>query len=122
MIIYTNAPLVASDNRYWKYLVDENGEAVEIPAGSYKCMVKDRSDDSTAILTFTTAGGAGLGTVVRTTATIDDVSRDVLQFAAAQSLLANLTPGKYVADVIRTDVATWIMGFEVEVRKGITDP
>jgi hypothetical protein len=118
MIIHTNAPI----NQTY-YVVDRDNVPQPIDIGVYKAAIKNDPQDTSALLTFITGGGAGLGTITRTTITVDGASVDALVLAASQSLVAaNLLPGAYYLDIIRTDSPDWFGDDTVEVVKGIAPP
>lgn len=116
MIIHTNAPVSSI-----AWFEDEDGDPVAIVDAPYKCQLKEEKT-STAVITFQTGGGTGLGTIIKTTDTIFGVLRDVLKFTAPQSLVANLAAGSYYGDVLRTDVPEWMFEFDALVIKGVTAP
>lgn len=116
MIIHTNAPV----NQPF-YFDDRDGNPVPLDAdATYRCSLKDNPDDDAAVLTFETGGATNAIEVI--TDTIDDVSRDLIVLLAPQSSVADLDPGSYFADLIRTDDPSFQFDFEVTVKKGITAP
>lgn len=118
MIIYTNAPVDTG-----AYALDRNGDPIEIESnGTYKCFVR-KTPDGDPVLIFQTGGGSGVGTLtVLPGQAIEDITVDLFWFQAEQAMVADLELGNYLADVLRTDNPSWVSGFEVTVRAGITEP
>jgi hypothetical protein len=96
MIIHTNA---AVDQPI--YCEDRDGTRVVIEStATYRfALKKHREDpDSAAVLTFDTAGGTASITVEN--GEIDGQVSNYFRLLASQTVVAALTPGMYVADMI----------------------
>lgn len=117
IVVHTNGPISESF-----YIVDNDGGAVPIPSGSYKSQWRKRGYYDTVALEFITGGGTGKGTITRGATMIDSVTYDVLLIEADQALVDALEPGVYEADILRTDVAEWIMDYTVDLVQGVTAP
>src|SRR5438477_643683 len=97
MTIKTNAPVEAV-----AFLEDADGGPVTIVnTGVYKCQIRNNKEDASAVLTFQTGGGIGMGTIAVTLDTIEGVLRWIFTFSAPQILVANIPPGSYYGDVLR---------------------
>jgi hypothetical protein len=117
LVIYTNAPV--AHTAYWW---DADGAPYPIAVGDYKSQIKKHRYDSDAILQFRSNGGTGLGTLTRSTTTVDGITFSTLEFSCSQLLVDGLEPGAYYCDILRTDTPGWIADLAVDIQQGITDP
>jgi hypothetical protein len=114
--IHTNASLNQP-----VYILDRDGTAVALDNGGlYRCALKRRKTDANPVFVFE-SGSGGDGTLEALNGLIDGAVRDYFLFSAEQTAIIDLTPGVYVADIIRLDSPEdWEAGFYVDVDEGVS--